>query len=123
VCKIINIKDAYLASQRTKENQKSKRKASLLSNSIKTLELNWAIDSNDLSHRLERIQQFLEEGRKVEVVLAAKKKGRKASEEECREVLGKIKEVLGRVEGAKEVRAMEGKVGGFAMVRLQGKPG
>jgi translation initiation factor IF-3 len=122
VCKIINVREAYQHAQKQRMQSKEKRNASKVSASIKTLELNWAIDPNDLSHRLERVQEFLEEGRKVEVVLAAKKKGRKASTEECKGVLERIRGVVGNVDGAKEVRDMEGRVGGFAALRFQGKP-
>ena len=43
----------------------------------KTIELNWAIDGNDLGHRLQRIKDFLGKGNRVEVMMAPKRKGRK----------------------------------------------
>lgn len=121
VCKVVSKKAEYEASSKRKEQAKEKRRITAVSSSVKTLELNWAIDSNDLGHRIERIQEFLTEGRKVELVMAAKKKGRKASEEECETALGRIKKAVGDVDGAKEVGVMEGKMGGFAVLRFQGR--
>jgi translation initiation factor IF-3 len=107
VCKIISKKEEYAAEKRRKEQQKESKQAAAKERSVKTLELNWAIDGNDLAHRLEKVKTFLEEGRKVEIILAAKKRGRKASKEECEEVLGKIREVAEGVRGAKEPKPFE----------------
>lgn len=123
VCKIVSKKEEYAAEKRRKEQQKEVKQAAAKERSIKTLELNWAIDGNDLAHRLEKVRTFLEEGRRVEIVLAAKKRGRKASKEECEEVLGKIREVAEGVRGAKEPKGFEGVVGGFATMVWQGKAG
>jgi translation initiation factor IF-3 len=123
VCKIVSKKEEYAAEKRRKEQQKEIKQAAAKERSVKTLELNWAIDGNDLAHRLEKVRTFLEEGRRVEVVLAAKKRGRKASREECEEVLAKIRAVAEGVKGAKETKAMEGAVGGFATLVWQGKAG
>jgi len=88
---------------------------------IKTIELNWAIDGNDLGHRLNRVKEFLGRGNKVEVVLAAKRKGRKATLEEAQSLLQKIKEAIGEVEGARETRAMEGKILQQATIYAEGR--
>lgn len=123
VCKIVSKKEEYAAEKRRKEQQKEIKQAAAKERSVKTLELNWAIDGNDLAHRLEKVRSFLEEGRRVEIVLAAKKRGRKASKEECQEVLEKIRAVAEGVRGAKESKPMEGAVGGFATLIWQGKAG
>lgn len=123
VCKIVSKKEEYAADKRRKEQQKESKQAAAKERSIKTLELNWAIDGNDLAHRLEKVKGFLEEGRRVEIVLATKKRGRKATLAECEEVLEKIREVAGSVKGAKEAKELEGKVGGFATMVIQGKAG
>ena len=122
VCKIVSKKDYHKQQEKRKADAKEKRRASALTSSVKTLELNWAIDANDLSHRLNRAQEFLAEGRKVEIVLAAKKRGRKASPEECQGVLKRIRGVVGGVDGAKEERPMEGKLGGFSTLYFAGRP-
>lgn len=121
VCKIVNKKDAYAQERRKKAEAKDRKKAEATANSLKTLELNWAMDQNDLGHRLGRIAAFLAEGRKVDIILAAKKKGRKATEGECNEVLAKIRKTVDSVNGAKETKPMEGRLGGFVTLSFQGR--
>lgn len=113
VCKIMNkraIRDA----------EKAKAKAARRSggSGTKTLELNWAIDKGDLGHRLDKMKTFLEKGLKVEIVLASKRRGKQATEEEAQVLLGKIKEAVKEVEGAREVKPMEGKLLRTATVYL-----
>lgn len=121
VCRIVNKKEAYQKAQRVKEESKERKKLEDKGKSVKTLELNWAMDPNDLGHRLSKVEEFLKDGRKVEVILASKKRGRKASVEECKDVLARIRGVVGAVDGAKEAKGMEGKVGGFATMFFQGR--
>ena len=121
VCKVISKKEMYEQDRRKKTQAKEKAKESAKVGSVKTLELNWAIDGNDLGHRLERVAEFLGEGRRVEIVLAAKKRGRKASTAECEGVLKRIEGVAEEVRGASVLKALEGKVGGFGTMVLQGK--
>lgn len=86
----------------------------------KTIELNWAIDGNDLGHRLQRIRDFLGKGNRVEVMMAPKRKGRKASEEEAQVLVERIREAIGGCE-AKEFKPMEGKLLGTATIYAEGK--
>ena len=121
VCKIIDKKAVYAEGKRRKAESKDRKKVEAKGRSTKTLELNWAIDGNDLGHRLDRVAQFLSEGRKVEIVLASKKRGRKATAVECEELLEKVRKCVEGVPGAKEFKGMEGKIGGFAVMSFQGK--
>lgn len=123
ICKIVSKKSAYEAEQRKKAQQKEAKAIKSKEQSLKTLELNWAIDPNDLGHRLDKVKEFLAEGRKVEIVLASKKRGRKASPQECKDVLDRIKSAVGDVKGAVEAKPFEGKMAGFGTVVLQGKAG
>ncbi|KAF2860001.1 hypothetical protein K470DRAFT_277295 [Piedraia hortae CBS 480.64] len=117
ICKIVKKKELYLRDKEKKKKKEGKERA-------KTIELNWAIDGNDLAHRLGKLKEFLEEGRRVEVLLAVKRKGgRRASTEECKRLLEKIRGTVGEVEGAGEMKPMEGKVGGFVTMTLQGQVG
>ena len=120
VCKLVNRKEEYDKEKAKKSEKKATKKAADPTN-IKTLELNWAIDvNNDLNHRLNKVKEFLEQGRKVEIVLAKKKRGRVATREECDEVLKRIHAAVEEVKGAKEAKPMEGKVGAVAMLLLEG---
>lgn len=89
--------------------------------SMKNLELNWAIAEGDLKHRLGKMKEFLREGRKVEVLLGPKRKGRVASEKECRDVLVKVRDAVGECKGAAEVKDPEGTVGGVMTLIFEGK--
>ncbi|KAI7656511.1 hypothetical protein KC318_g12363, partial [Hortaea werneckii] len=120
VCKVQSKKEAYEQEKQRKQSQKENKAKSAKMSSVKTLELNWAIDLNDLGHRLEKVAEFLAEGRRVEIVLASKKQGRKASKQECEAVLKKIAECVDSVPKAKELKGLEGKLGGFASLVLQG---
>ena len=106
ICKIMN-------KQAMREAEKARAKAARrggTGGASKTLELNWAIDKNDLAHRMDRMRKFLQKGMKVEIVLASKRKGKQASEEEAEELLRSIKKVAKEMEGVKEVKPMEGKL-------------
>lgn len=75
----------------------------------KQIELNWAISENDLELKLKQLEAFLAKGKKVEILLASKKKQRKASMEEGSAVIKKVRQKIRDI-GAKEVKALEGQV-------------
>jgi len=87
---------------------------------VKNLELNWAIAGGDLKHRLGRLQDFLRQGRKVEVLLGPKKRGRTATEEEASGVLRAVRDAVAECKGAAEVKE-EGTTGGVLTLVFQGK--
>ncbi|KFY45471.1 hypothetical protein V494_00935 [Pseudogymnoascus sp. VKM F-4513 (FW-928)] len=115
ICKIIDKQAVREAAKATK------KKPANPAQTVKTLELNWAIDPHDLQHRLKRMRDFLEKGYRVDVVLIGKRKKRKASPEEAAETLRMVREGGLEVEGAREWKAVEGKVGGQVTVYLEGK--
>lgn len=114
ICKIMDKKALRLS-----EKEKEKRERKTGGAGTKTLEINWAIDSHDLQHRLKQMKGFLEKGLYVEVFLAPKrgKRGRQATEEESTELVEKIREVMRQVEGAKETKVAEGRIFGSPEVR------
>jgi translation initiation factor IF-3 len=87
---------------------------------MKNLELNWAIAGGDLKHRLGRLTEFLGDGRKVEVMLGPKKKGRKATEQEANGVLKAVRDAVGECKGASEVKT-EGEIGGVMTIVFEGR--
>lgn len=87
----------------------------------KQVELTWAITGNDLSYRVARIENFLKEGRRVEVVIAPKKGGRKATSDEVRELLKYIRERLKETEGTEEWKGLEGVPGAQVTMFYQNK--
>lgn len=115
VCKIMSKKDLH-------ESEKAqKKKKTNPSQTVKTLELNWAIDGNDLAHRLEKMKTFLAKGYRVDIVMAAKKRGRKATMEEAQSLIKAIRETAGSVEGTTEWKALDGVVGVQATAYFEGK--
>ncbi|KAK5136931.1 hypothetical protein LTR08_001438 [Meristemomyces frigidus] len=121
VCKIVSKKEQYEHDKNYKKAAKERKAEGAKVNSVKVLELNWAIDTNDLAHRCERVAEFLTEGRRVEIVLAAKKRGRKATRAECEDLVKRIGDTVEGVPGAKELKSLDGKIGAFATIVLQGK--
>lgn len=114
VCKIID-------KARQREVEKARAKAARAPQRVtKTLELNWAIDGNDLQHRLEKMQEFLEKGNRVEITLAPKRKGRKATLAEAVALMSRIRKTAADVETAKERQAMDGKVLGLVTMYFDG---
>lgn len=98
-CKIyskIQLKAADTAKKRLARGAKSRVVPS------KTLELNWAIAEGDLAVKMMQMETFLMEGRRVEVLLARRKRARVVSLDECKALLKKVREVVQRVPGAKE---------------------
>lgn len=114
IAKIFNKKEMF---QQKQAQKKTKKPGSV----TKTIEMNWAIDKNDLGHRLGKIRDFLEKGNKVEVLLAGKSKGRKATMEEAEAVVKRIRDSVEEVEGAKESRKMEGRLLAPAVLYFVGK--
>ncbi|CAD0105753.1 unnamed protein product [Aureobasidium uvarum] len=116
VCKLEDKKAAYEAEKEKKKLKQQKTAAE----GTKTLELNWAIDANDLGHRMKRMQDFLALGKKVEIILARKKGGRRATPEECEDLLQKINEAAEAVKGTKEIKKFEGKLAGMGNLMYEG---
>ncbi|KAL8742482.1 MAG: hypothetical protein Q9190_005044, partial [Brigantiaea leucoxantha] len=69
VCKIV---DKVEYRQAEKERQKSKKDAGTAR--TKQVEVNWGIDGHDLEIRLRRMEEFLNKGKRVEVVFGKKRK-------------------------------------------------
>lgn len=118
VCKVEDKAEAAARAREAEAARKEQRK--LAPAGIKVIELNWAIDPNDLGHRLSKLAEFLNARRRVEVVVAPKRRGRKASPEECAALIKRIKETVHKVDGAKELRPMQGKVGNVVSFMLEG---
>ncbi|KAI8960552.1 hypothetical protein F5Y11DRAFT_329408 [Daldinia sp. FL1419] len=86
----------------------------------KEMEFSWGISQHDLGHKLKRLRQFLDQGLLVEVILAKKRGRQPVSMETAQALLDAVREAAGEVEGAKEVRKMDGKVGGVVRLFFEG---
>lgn len=113
VCRII---DKFAHAKAADEKEKAARKKEL---NRKELELNWAIAPNDLQHRLKQLREFLAKGKRVELMLAKKKRGRAATRDEGEALLAALRESAVEV-GAKEVK-VEGDFPGVVNLVFEGK--
>ena len=114
ICKVISKED-----QRAAERAKSKVKKTP-DQTAKQLELNWAIDKHDLQHRLKRLGEFLQQGRRVEIVLARKRSSRQATPQEAEDLIEKLQDKC-KEAGGKEWREMEGRIGYTAKLHFTGE--
>lgn len=105
ICRIMTVSE-LLRQRRDRERAQKEQKKSSKSVS-KQIELNWAIGPNDLEHKLTQLKGFIEDGKKVEVILASKKRQRQATLEEGRAVLRKVREKLAEAD-ATETQGMQG---------------
>lgn len=80
--------------------------------STKIVELNWAIAPGDLEMKLNKARSFLEEGRKVDILIAPKRRKRAATKGEIDDLLKRMWETIESVEGVTQVSPSEGEVGG-----------
>lgn len=119
ICKVVDKGSFRLA-----EAAKHKTKKGITAQT-KELELNWTISQNDMNHRLDRLKEFLDKGRRVEVVFGKRRRGwmqrREVTDEEAKAILQQIREAAGTVEGAKEWKTMEGQVRGPLIMFFEAK--
>ncbi|EKV06780.1 Translation initiation factor IF3, putative [Penicillium digitatum] len=104
VCKVYNKKEVRAFE---KAKAKSARESKVI---FKQIELNWAIDAHDLSHRLKQLSTFLEKGRRVEILLTTKKRKRNPTVDEIKQVMQSVLDTI-REAGGTQTKAMEGEPG------------
>ena len=116
LCKIVERKAVFFA------QQAKLKKARNVQTATKQLELSWAIAPADLEHRVNKMEEFLAQGRRVEVILGVKKKGRGgvATRGEAEALVQRIRARIQGVQGAKEWKEAEGAVGERMMLFFVG---
>jgi translation initiation factor IF-3 len=119
-CRVISKMNLRAQHERKLETLRRQAKGHSTGPTPKSLELNWAIAGGDLKHRLEKMKDFLREGRKVEVMLGPKKKGKKATPEEANAVFKAIRDAVAECKGAGQVKS-EGDVGGVMTIVFEGR--
>ncbi|EAL90546.1 putative translation initiation factor IF3 [Aspergillus fumigatus Af293] len=104
ICKIMN-------KMAMREHERAKAKAAhATKTAVKQIELNWAIDSHDLAHRLKQLTNFLEKGRRVEIILTRKKGKRAPTVEEIKNVMDSVLQAT-KEANAMQIKPMEGEPG------------
>ncbi|KAL4917540.1 translation initiation factor IF-3, C-terminal domain-containing protein [Aspergillus aurantiobrunneus] len=115
ICKVINRREQQ---NRERAIVKAAKAAQATKNSVKQVELNWAIDPHDLSHRLKQVTNFLEKGRQVEIILTKKRNKRTPTEEEVKNVMAKTLQAT-KDANAVQVSPMEGEPGRRVMLTVK----
>jgi translation initiation factor IF-3 len=114
-------KESLREEAKAKARQKTVKKTDDLT---KQVELNWAITDNDLSYRMEWLRKFLREGRRVEVLIAPKRGGRRATKDEIQALLAKVRqEITDAEDGAEEWKDMLGLPGTQVTMYVQPRDG
>ncbi|KAJ5091652.1 hypothetical protein NUU61_006522 [Penicillium alfredii] len=112
ICKILNKAETW-------QNEKARAKLAKTNKAVtKQIELNWAIDAHDLSHRLNQLKKFLDKGRKVEIVLTRKKHKRAPTVDEIKHVMQSVIETS-KEAGATQVKGMEGEPGKHVIITVK----
>lgn len=84
---------------------------------VKQIELNWAISQHDLELKLKKMGEFLAKGNRVEMLLANKKRQRRAERDEAEATLRKVREKIQEL-GAGEMK-LQGSVGQQATILVE----
>ncbi|KIV93332.1 hypothetical protein PV10_04552 [Exophiala mesophila] len=84
----------------------------------KQLELNWAIAPTDLEIKMKQMESFLEKGKKVELMMANKRRQRKATREEAEKLLSVVRTKCEEL-GASEVAKFTGAILGQATMTVE----
>ncbi|TID18224.1 Translation initiation factor 3 [Venturia nashicola] len=117
-CKIFTKEHLRERERVKKEIEKERLK---VERSSKIVELNWAIATGDLELKLNQVGSFLEEGRKVDIMIAPKRRKRAATKDEIEELVNKIWEKLESVGGVTQAAPAEGEKGGTMTFFFQKK--
>ena len=104
VCRVVN--KAEFREQQLRAAQKPKPKSSETA-STKQIELNWAIDEHDLSHRLKQMESFLNKGKKVHLLLKRRKRKKPATPDQAQALLDTIKKRITDI-GATQIKPARG---------------
>jgi hypothetical protein len=121
VVEVVSLASLLQAAQAREDSLRETAKERARANKTKQLELNWAISGNDLEMKLRQMEKFLDKGAKVEVLLANKKRQRKADEDEAHATLEAVRHRV-KLLGASEAKALEGRVGAQATLVVAPRP-
>ncbi|KAI1961157.1 hypothetical protein LOZ58_003645 [Ophidiomyces ophidiicola] len=86
----------------------------------KQIELNWAIEPNDLDMRLKQAESFLSKGKPVELVLLKKARKKRATVDQATALVDTIQKWI-LEKGAVQTKPPEGEVLGFYYFKLEPK--
>ena len=114
VCKILPKEQVFKL-----EKQKAKR-VKTADDEKKQIELSWKMAEGDLGHKMNALAQFLEQGRKVEIVIVPKKKRDIISEADSEAFLAVVRKRLRDMPGTKETQPLSGTMGKMVTLYYEG---
>ena len=122
---VVQLKSFADAKEEELERKRQKKLHKVLE---KRIEIGWSVEGKDLSHRLQKMQGFLQKGALVEFLIGSRrlkgwKQKKEMDEEECRALLSKIRNAAMEVPGAKEPLSPTGKVLDQVMLVFKGPRG
>lgn len=106
-------KAAYWMKKEKKQGNKDPTKV------VKKVEISWATAPNDLEHKLKRIDEFLQRGNRVEVILGTRKGMAKQTPEKVAGLVERIRKEAEK--SGKEWKVAEGVIGVQYLIYLEGK--
>lgn len=99
----VTSKDNLIKRTVEREKQIREQQRNTKASKPKQLELNWAIGENDLNIKLRAMEAFLEKGKKVEIMLASRKRQKRASPDEAQLLLKNVRDRINDI-GAREAK-------------------
>ena len=115
ICSLMTHTEYY--NQLVKPPKKEKNHGSVL----KKLEITWQIDQHDLGLRLDKLQEFLGEGYRVEITLANKRRTKPVGPQRARGIVAAVKQRIADIEGARESKESIGQLGRMMTFSVEGK--
>ncbi|KAI4148867.1 MAG: hypothetical protein LQ340_004899 [Diploschistes diacapsis] len=113
VCKIMDKKSVF---EREREKHRVNKSAE---HGSKTIELSWRMAEGDFNHRMKALEQFLAQGRKVEILIAPKRKKHIIPEPEAALFLSKLRARFEEIPGLKETQPLSGDVGKLVTLHVE----
>ena len=94
-----------------REREKAKP-AKTAEQQTKEIELGWKMADGDLNHKMTKLEEFLQKGKKVEITIAPKRKREIITPQEAQDFLERVRARLDTIEGGpRETKPLQGELG------------
>lgn len=121
ICRIVDtVAEAAAEAAAEAEAKAMALEAKKLAQKMKRLELNYAIAAHDLGHKVKRLNEFLNKGIRVEILLARKRGSRKTTPQEEEQLVRSVREAALAITGTTEYKKMDGEVGKVVTMFFEG---
>ena len=114
VCKVLPKEQVF-----NSDKQKA-RKVKTAEDEKKQIELRWKMAEADLNHKMSALAQFLEQGRKVEILVVPKRKWDIIAEADSEAFIAVVRKRIALIPEAKETQPLSGTMGKMVTLYLEG---